>query len=184
MGFCADPTPDMGPYSIESRSSSVIIRSTVTEPGPGAIFLRPDDDSGRIGGFEVDADQLEALIAALEQARRVRDHGAAYQWARRRADGKLEPVEVVRMAVDLSTITGHPDVVMAALAVADHQQRQRIADVCNTAAAANYSVDDFATIAADLNNGPEPVAEIGARIAAAVDAAREQWTAAAAAALT
>ena len=73
MGYCAQPTPEMGEYSVEVREESFYLRgedSYGVDAVPHGIFVYPSHDS-RQGTAEIPIEDIPKIRAALDQAERV-----------------------------------------------------------------------------------------------------------------
>lgn len=69
MGYCAQPTPDMGDLSVEVRRESFVIHGD-----NGALpWVYPDPyaENGRRGSVEFPLGDIPKLRAILDQAERV-----------------------------------------------------------------------------------------------------------------
>ena len=69
MGYCAQPTPEMGPFEVEIRRESFKLY-VVEEGSPSSPWLYPDM-SMRQGSFEMLLEDIPALRAALDQVERI-----------------------------------------------------------------------------------------------------------------
>lgn len=75
MGYCADPTPEMGEYSVEVRGESFMLRGeeprTAYDASRHGIFLYPTFKGGRQGSVEILIEDIPKIRAALDQVEAV-----------------------------------------------------------------------------------------------------------------
>jgi hypothetical protein len=98
MGYQAVRTPDMGDLSVEIRSESFYLaglRGICYGPAGSDTTSFADDAGGFL--LELYLDDIDQVIAALQQAKRIHLHDADYQWV----NGAGEPVEVVCPPTDV-----------------------------------------------------------------------------------
>ena len=73
MGYCAQPAPDMGEYSVEVRSESFCLRGADSYGKvsvPHGIFVHRDHESHQ-GTAEILIEDIPKIRAALDQAERI-----------------------------------------------------------------------------------------------------------------
>lgn len=168
MGFCATPTPDMGGFSVEVRSASVVVHGGDTYDVDNAdlahvadrIWLQPDTQHPQHGSFEIDDTSLPALIAALEQAQRIQQRGAKYQWVNAAGHAVTPPAFTVTFDIDdhlLLHAIGNGsraavDIVRAQTAGEniDGHVAQELADEAAREAATTPELQMFADLVADI----------------------------------
>lgn len=74
MGYVAEPTPEMGEYSVEVRSESFYIRGGDSYKGPveHGIYVYPNPyPDGHQGTAEILLEDIPKIRAALDQVERV-----------------------------------------------------------------------------------------------------------------
>jgi hypothetical protein len=73
MGYCAQPTPDMGEYSVEVRHESFILRGEDSYEGEKehGLFVWAVPAGGHQGSVEILLADIPKIRAALDQAERI-----------------------------------------------------------------------------------------------------------------